>query len=74
MRPACWFFATAQQHSTNIRVTWQYSQTSIHYMNITNTRCMDNTGSHVSLQVTTFENRMTSAFRFCTIHVISVVC
>jgi hypothetical protein len=39
----------------NIRLTWQYSQSSIDYMDLTVTKCMDGTDSVVPLKVTTYQ-------------------
>jgi hypothetical protein len=40
----------------NIRLTWQISQTSIDYMDITISKCMDSAGPTVGLKVTTYQN------------------
>jgi hypothetical protein len=39
----------------NMRLTWQYSQSSIDYMDLTITKCMAGTGSTVALKVSTYQ-------------------
>lgn len=39
----------------NIRLTWQVSQTSIDYMDITISKCMDSAGPSVGFKVTTYQ-------------------
>ena len=49
------FLNQLNTHLGNIRLTWQYSQSSIDYMDLTVTKCMAGADSVVSLKVTTYQ-------------------